>query len=139
MYFQAQIYLTKSLFLASIDKEMQKYILNSEDIAEVIEGIHYLTQNNYLSELEVENYLLKEVQCRIRYQTSIGYWEEDSNTHYKDLKKFIAKFDQDPEEHDEDEIIKLEDLKVSIEENEKDMKKRIANKDNEDMKQNVFK
>ena len=98
-----------------IDKSMQQYILNSQDIRELIEGIQYLTKNDYLTGLEFENYLQKEAKLRIRYQTNFGYSAIDLSHYYRNLKEFIADFDQNSDKNAQDVGMQSKYIKVNVE------------------------
>ena len=56
---------------------MQQYILNSEEISEMIKGIKYLMKKGHFGKLEAESYLLKKAQLRIKFQLSLS--KEDSD------------------------------------------------------------
>ena len=109
----------------------------------MVKGAHYLTKKEYFEGLEVENYMLKEAQLRIRHQFSKRLSKEESDQHHKELENLVFDIDQEDYENlkinNEDEgdievpsernLKQNEDLNFNTNENLKE--------NDEDSKQNI--
>ena len=57
---------------------MNEYIMNIEELTQTVSGIHYLFENEYFSDDEVDSYLLKEVKIITRFLSYTGLSKEES-------------------------------------------------------------